>query len=189
MRQVSRGKKVRQTGFIGFRCDTLHVVGPPQTYKKNGYAMCSISPLQCADPRIELVYEQPPLYRKSSSPILLYSRTMDLQLSIIGTRDITRQIYRQLRERILDGRLKSGDRLPASRELAEELAVARKTITNVYDLLLSEGFLESRIGSGTFVAAGVSRRQDASPRAASPIVIPAQWERLLQLLAPSHQRW
>src|SRR5262249_2892142 len=185
MRQVSRGKKARQTGFIGFRCDTLHVVGPPQTYKKNGYAMRSISPLQCADPRIELVYEQPPLYRKSSSPILLYSRTMDLQLSIIGTRDITRQIYRQLRERILDGRLKSGDRLPASRELAEELAVARKTITNVYDLLISEGFLDSQRGAGTFVAAGFASRAKPTGSVISPVRVPERWNRLSGLLALS----
>ena len=88
---------------------------------------------------------------------------MDLQLSITGTRDLTRQIYRQLRERILDGRLKSGDRLPASRELAEELAVARKTVTQAYDLLISEGFLESRLGSGTFVADGFALRAKPAP--------------------------
>jgi GntR family transcriptional regulator/MocR family aminotransferase len=112
---------------------------------------------------------------------------MDLQLSISGQRDLTRQIYRQLRERILDGQLKPGDRLPASRELAEELAVARKTVTNVYDLLLSEGFLESRVGSGTFVAAGISKRKNATAHASSPIVIPEPWGRLSLRMAPSRR--
>jgi GntR family transcriptional regulator / MocR family aminotransferase len=108
---------------------------------------------------------------------------MDLQLSIIGTRNLTRQIYRQLRERILDGRLKSGDRLPASRELAEELAVARKTVTHVYDLLISEGFLESRRGSGTFVAAGSALRAKRTDVDTSPVEIPERWNRLSGLLA------
>jgi GntR family transcriptional regulator / MocR family aminotransferase len=110
---------------------------------------------------------------------------MDLQLSIIGTRDLTRQIYRQLRERILDGRLKSGDRLPASRELAEELAVARKTITNVYDLLISEGFLDSRRGSGTFVADGFALRAKPADRVVSHVEVPERWRRLSDLLALS----
>jgi len=109
---------------------------------------------------------------------------MDLQLSITGTRDLTRQIYRQLRERILDGRLKSGDRLPASRELAEELAVARKTVTQAYDLLISEGFLESRLGSGTFVADGFALRAKPTDVATSPLEVPDRWNHLSDLLAP-----
>ena len=110
---------------------------------------------------------------------------MDLQLSIIGTRDLTCQIYRQLRERILDGRLKSGDRLPASRELAEELAVARKTVTNVYDLLISEGLLDSRRGSGTFVADGFALRAKPTDSATSLVEVPERWNRLSSLLALS----
>ncbi len=110
---------------------------------------------------------------------------MDLQLSITGTRDLTRQIYRQLRERILDGRLKSGDCLPASRELADELAVARKTVTNAYDLLISEGFLESRRGSGTFVADGFALRAKPADSALSPLKVPQLWNRLSGSLAPA----
>jgi GntR family transcriptional regulator/MocR family aminotransferase len=112
---------------------------------------------------------------------------MDLQLSLIGNRDLTRQIYRQLRERILDGRLKSGDRLPASRELAEELAVARKTVTNVYDLLIGEGFLDARRGSGTFVADGFAWRAKPADSAISPVEITERWNRWSGLLAlPRH---
>jgi GntR family transcriptional regulator / MocR family aminotransferase len=108
---------------------------------------------------------------------------MDLQLSISGKRDLTRQIYRQLRERILDGRLKSRERLPPSRELAEELAVARKTITNVYDLLISEGFVESRVGSGTFVVAGMARAETRVFQHSSQLVVTKEWQRLSTLLS------
>ncbi|MBC7933387.1 MAG: PLP-dependent aminotransferase family protein [Rubrivivax sp.] len=108
---------------------------------------------------------------------------MDLQLSISGKRDLTRQIYQQLRAGVLDGRLKSGDRLPSSRELAEELAVARKTVSNVYDLLMSEGFLSTRPGSGTFVADGIPGRRKAVARALSPLDVPEQWNSLSLLLA------
>lgn len=107
---------------------------------------------------------------------------MDLQLSITGKRDLTQQIYRQLRERILDGRLKAGERLPASRELAEELDVSRKTITNVYDLLFSEGFLDTRMGSGTFVAKVISDQKSSDSRINSPLVVSKQWQNLSSLL-------
>ena len=107
---------------------------------------------------------------------------MDLQLSITGKGDTTRQVYRQLRERILDGRLRSGERLPASRELAEELAIARKTVTNVYDLLISEGFLDTRVGSGTFVAEGISEREGADQTTESALVVPELWDRMSESL-------
>lgn len=107
---------------------------------------------------------------------------MDLQLSISGKGDVTRQIYRQLRERILDGCLRSGSRLPASRELAEELAIARKTVTNIYDLLISEGFLETRVGAGTFVAEGMSGREVDDRPTESALVVPDRWTRLSESL-------
>jgi GntR family transcriptional regulator/MocR family aminotransferase len=56
-----------------------------------------------------------------------------------------------LREAILDGRLASGDRVPATRDLADQLGVARGTVTSAYDRLVAEGFLDSRTGAGTFV--------------------------------------
>src|SRR5580698_1291557 len=63
-----------------------------------------------------------------------------------------RQLYEQLRAAILDGRLRPGARLPSSRILAEELAVARNTVTGAYGQLLAEGYLEGETGSGTYVA-------------------------------------
>lgn len=62
-----------------------------------------------------------------------------------------RQIYSDIREGILQGRLVPGLRLPSSRDLAELLGVSRNTVLNAFDQLLAEGYLETRVGAGTFV--------------------------------------
>ena len=53
---------------------------------------------------------------------------------------------------MLDGRLPAATRLPATRELARDLRIARGTVAQAYDLLIAEN-LRSEVGSGTFVAA------------------------------------
>lgn len=65
---------------------------------------------------------------------------------------LNRQVYQVIREAILDHVMPVGLQLPSSRDLARELKVSRNTITNAYDQLLAEGYLEARTGSGTFVA-------------------------------------
>ena len=64
----------------------------------------------------------------------------------------TERIYRYLRDRIIDGRFLIGKRLPSSRDMAKELGVSRALIVDVYEQLIAEGYLESRQGSGTYVA-------------------------------------
>lgn len=64
-------------------------------------------------------------------------------------------IYRQIRDRILDGVLAQGTRLPSTRHLAERWQVSRATVELAYDQLRSEGYLVSTSGSGTYVAAKV----------------------------------
>jgi GntR family transcriptional regulator/MocR family aminotransferase len=66
---------------------------------------------------------------------------------------IQSQIARQVRALVLAGRLKPQTRLPSTRALSEELNVARATVVEAYEQLLSEGYLETRSGSGTRVAA------------------------------------
>jgi GntR family transcriptional regulator/MocR family aminotransferase len=56
-----------------------------------------------------------------------------------------------LRTGILEGRLRPGARLPATRELAESLDLARGTIVGAFEELKSEGYLRGTVGSGTFV--------------------------------------
>src|SRR5688572_14280335 len=66
-----------------------------------------------------------------------------------------RQIYERLRGAILDGLLRPGQRIPSTRSLAVELAVSRLPVLTAYDQLLHEGYLEGRVGSGTFVSAAL----------------------------------
>lgn len=94
---------------------------------------------------------------------------------------LARQLYQTLRERILDGRLPAGARLPASRELAALLGLSRNTVTRAFDQLYAEGYVEGRVGAGTYVAelAGVVR--PVSMPAGDPAATPA-----LQHLAAHH---
>src|SRR5215475_14509763 len=66
-----------------------------------------------------------------------------------------RQLYREFRSAILTGRLKAGCNLPPTRELANELGVSRNTVMIAYDQLLSEGYIEGRVGSGTCVTSAL----------------------------------
>lgn len=62
------------------------------------------------------------------------------------------RIQRAIRQLILDGALGPGKPLPASRALAASLGVSRDTIESAYVQLHAEGFIERRVGSGSFVA-------------------------------------
>ncbi|MBI1650896.1 PLP-dependent aminotransferase family protein [Hyphomicrobium sulfonivorans] len=62
------------------------------------------------------------------------------------------RIQRAIRQLILDGALSSGKPLPASRALAKSLGVSRDTIESSYAQLHAEGFIDRRVGSGSFVA-------------------------------------
>jgi GntR family transcriptional regulator/MocR family aminotransferase len=63
-----------------------------------------------------------------------------------------RQLYEELRQAILDGRLSAGARLPSTRALAARLHLSRNTVLGAFAQLLAEGYLEGRVGSGTYVA-------------------------------------
>ena len=67
-----------------------------------------------------------------------------------------RQVYRGLRQAILAGTFRTGDRLPATREMADELGISRTVVLLAYDQLVAEGFATGRGGSGTYVAEGLS---------------------------------
>lgn len=81
---------------------------------------------------------------------------------------LSRQLYLALRARILDGRLAGRTRLPASRDLADLLGISRNTVTRAFDQLYAEGYIEGRVGAGTFVA---DLRQPAAAVAA-PAALP-----------------
>src|SRR6185503_9945071 len=73
-------------------------------------------------------------------------------LNRLSTTALHRQLYNQLREAILSGRLNAGTRLPSTRELAHELGLARNTVLNAFDQLYAEGYLARRVGDGTYVS-------------------------------------
>lgn len=64
---------------------------------------------------------------------------------------LRQQIYQQWREGILSGRFRPGESVPSTRELSATLEVARSTVTDAYEQLIAEGYLETEQGSGTFV--------------------------------------
>jgi len=69
-----------------------------------------------------------------------------------GTRASGRTLYEELKAAIIDGRLRPGTQLPATRASATFFAVSRNTAVQAYHRLLNEGLLVSRQGSGTYVA-------------------------------------
>jgi GntR family transcriptional regulator/MocR family aminotransferase len=89
-----------------------------------------------------------------------------LALDRDATEPLTAQLERGLREAIRSGRLTPGERLPSSRALATELRVSRGLVQECYSQLLAEGFLTSRTGSGTQVAATAAQSVPA-PRQAT----------------------
>jgi GntR family transcriptional regulator / MocR family aminotransferase len=62
-----------------------------------------------------------------------------------------KQIYEGYRAAILSGRLQPGQRLPSTRALALELKISRLPVITAYEQLLHEGYLEGKIGAGTYV--------------------------------------
>ena len=63
-----------------------------------------------------------------------------------------KRLYDALQQAIQDNDIAGGTRLPASRDLARDLGISRNTVLSAYEQLQSEGYLETRTGSGTFVS-------------------------------------
>ena len=94
------------------------------------------------------------------------------QLDRASRTPLTRQIYIQVRSAVLSGALRPGTRMPSSGAMASKLGVARASVVLAYEHLLAEGYVESRHGSGTFIAGdltGLASRR-AAPRATTRAV-------------------
>ncbi len=76
-----------------------------------------------------------------------------------------KQLYNQIREHVLSGRLPAHAKLPSVRDLATELATSRNTVEGAYQELYAEGYIYSRQRSGYFVSL---LEHDAAPRPLSP---------------------
>lgn len=91
---------------------------------------------------------------KTTSTLTLANINLDRKSRV----PLHRQLYDTLRKAMLEGRLRAGTRLPSTRTLAQELGLSRITVMNAFDQLFSEGCLEGRVGSGTYVVYGLSGR-------------------------------
>jgi GntR family transcriptional regulator/MocR family aminotransferase len=78
------------------------------------------------------------------------------------------QLERELRDAIRSGRLAAGERLPSSRTLADELGISRGLVLECYGQLQAEGFLVSRSGSATRVAANTAAPAELPVRPQAP---------------------
>ena len=86
-----------------------------------------------------------------------------LNLQKLVGHSFIKQIYEQIRKMILDGELKEYEKLPSTRELAQKLSVSRTTIITSYEMLIAEGLVDNKPGSGVFVSHGANfaRKPDA----------------------------
>lgn len=76
-----------------------------------------------------------------------------------GELPLNHLLYLAVKDAIQSGKLRPDTRLPSSRELACDLALARNTVINAFSRLEAEGFVESRHGSGTYVREQTGQRR------------------------------
>ncbi|MGA8109364.1 MAG: PLP-dependent aminotransferase family protein [Acidobacteriaceae bacterium] len=85
-----------------------------------------------------------------------------MQLAIPLSRSgepLFRQVYAGIRQAILAGTLRAGERLPSTRDLAEQLGISRTVVLLAYEHLIAEGFAAGQAGSGTYVAHEMQAQQ------------------------------
>jgi len=88
---------------------------------------------------------------------------LPLQMDREASIPLQDQLFEQLRQLIVTGRLKPNYRIIATRFLAEQLGVSRTTVLLAYEQLISEGYLETRPAVGTFVCARLPQAESAVP--------------------------
>lgn len=101
---------------------------------------------------------------------------------------VGRQIAQALRAAIARGELKAGEFLPSTRALSASLGVARGTVTEAFEQLLAEGYLESQVGAGTRVAPTLAEQSrpvvvNRGPNESAPIRLPPRAVRLAKVAA------
>ena len=80
----------------------------------------------------------------------------------IQTMRVFEQVAEQIEKRILDGELRSGDRLPTERELAEQFQVSRTAVREAMKILAQRGLVDMRPGRGTIVIDGAHQAMQHS---------------------------
>jgi 2-aminoadipate transaminase len=104
---------------------------------------------------------------------------------------LARQIQAHLERLVREGLLPPGAKLPATRELADELGVNRATVVLAYEELVAAGWARARVGQGTFVAERPAERGelDAAPaRRTAPIEWAELFSRAAQIIGAEDER-
>src|ERR1700730_540827 len=91
-----------------------------------------------------------------------------LHLDPKSTVNLQMQIYEQLAAHIREGRLKPGGVLPSSRDLSAQLGVSRNTVSEAYEKLVADGYINAAPKRGTFVSKTVP--EDAMSTGARPFL-------------------
>lgn len=78
---------------------------------------------------------------------------MEIVISNSTSKPIYEQITSQIKEMIMNGELKTGDPIPSMRSLARTIHVSVITVQKAYEDLQRDGFIETTVGRGSFVAA------------------------------------
>lgn len=84
-----------------------------------------------------------------------------------ASRNLQQWLYNEIRSAILDGRLARGQRLPSSRDLARQQSISRGAVVAVFEQMQAEGYLSSRVGSGTRVNESLPEDMLNAPAAAA----------------------
>lgn len=102
-------------------------------------------------------------------PIAKVGGLLAVGLDPAAAEPLQRQLYDQLREAVLSGRLPARFRLPPTRVLAADLGVSRNTVLAAIEQLTAEGYVEGRVGAGTYVATlSADTPVSAAPAAVKP---------------------
>lgn len=78
---------------------------------------------------------------------------LEIIVSNKASRPIYEQIVMQIKAQIMSGELQAGEALPSIRSLAKSLHISVLTVQKAYDLLQTDGFIETTVGKGCFVSA------------------------------------
>ncbi len=159
--------EMAKQSFVQDRVDDGPVVGAARSLALHAYALrwnmadardhrhprtcCSVSPEKWYDHIPTSERNLMATLRARMSPRSNDAALLTLTLDRNSRLPLVRQLYLEISEHIRSGRLTSGARLPSTRALADELNVSRTITLTAYGQLSSEGYIESRRGSGQYV--------------------------------------
>lgn len=118
------------------------------------------------------------MVKKAGGALLL-----SLRLDPASPKPLSVQLASALREMILSGGLRAGDRLPATRTVAADLGVSRTTVIEAFARMAEEGLVDSRTGAGTFVSQALLDHRPIVPSRAGGSAAPARPPRLSRAMA------